>query len=178
MSAFDIGKLGLGAAGAAAIVALVAGCASSSHSAKSPASGASSTAQSKVKLSGSASSLKTMSTSIGTVLVDASGRTVYELVGDSAAKSTCTASCLAIWPPVNKNGSQVIVNGHPAFTFVQDKSPGQTNGQNVTDQWGRWLALDGSGNPISGSGAPSSTPPASKSSAKKSKAPGGGGPAF
>ena len=95
MSAFGIGKLGLGAAGATALVALVAGCGSSSSSVKPAA--ASTREQSAA--SGSASSLKTMSTSIGTVLVDPSGRTVYELVGDTAANQTCTGGCLAIWPP-------------------------------------------------------------------------------
>ena len=110
-----------------------------------------------------------MSTSIGTVLVDASGRTVYELVGDSAANQTCTGGCLAIWPPVKTNGSQVVVNGHPAFTFVGDTSAGQTKGQNVTDQWGRWLALDASGNPISA--AASSTAPASHAPATKPRLP-------
>jgi predicted lipoprotein with Yx(FWY)xxD motif len=163
MSSFGIGKLGLGAAAAAALVALVAGCASSSS--KPPAGGASSTPQSNPAVSGSAS-LKTRSTSIGTVLVDGSGHTVYELVGDSAAKQTCTGGCLATWPAVTANGSQVIVNGHPAFTFAGDGSAGQTKGQNVTDQWGRWLALDASGNPIS---APA---------AATSSAPPGGGPAF
>jgi predicted lipoprotein with Yx(FWY)xxD motif len=152
MSALVIGKLGLGAAGATALVALVAGCASSSSSAKTAAGG-------------SGSGLKTGSTSIGKVLVDASGHTVYELVGDSAAKQTCTGGCLAIWPPVQANGSQMVVNGHPAFTYSGDSSAGQARGQNLTDKWGRWLALDASGNPIS-------------SHATKSKAPGGGGPAF
>ena len=175
MSAFDIGKLGLGAAGAAAIVALVAGCGSSSSSVKPAAGG---TASSQPAVSGSASGLKTMSTSIGTVLVDASGRTVYELVGDSAANQTCTGGCLAIWPPVMTNGSQLIVNGHPAFTFASDSSGGQTKGQNVTDQWGRWLALDANGNPISASGAASSTAPASQAPASSTKAPSGGGAAF
>jgi predicted lipoprotein with Yx(FWY)xxD motif len=164
MSAVTIGKLGLGAAGATALVVLVAGCAASSSSGGS-AAGAGSTPQSQPALSGSASTLKTMSTSIGTVLVDASGHTVYELVGDSAAKQTCTGGCLAIWPAVQANGSQVIVNGHPAFTFAADSSAGQTKGQNVTDQWGRWVALDASGNPI---GSP----------ATKTTAPGGGGAAF
>ena len=168
MSASGISKLGLGAAAAAAIVGLVglvAGCSSSSSSGKSGAGGA-------------PSGLKTMSTAIGTVLVDPSGRTVYELVGDSAANQTCTGGCLAVWPAVKTNGSQVVVNGHPAFTFTGDSSAGQTNGQNVTDQWGRWLALDGSGNPISASGGASSTAPSSQPPATKSSAPGGGGPAF
>jgi predicted lipoprotein with Yx(FWY)xxD motif len=163
MSAFGIGKLGLGAVAAAALVALVAGCASSSSSAKPAAGGAT--------VSGSASALKTKSTSIGTVLVDASGHTVYELVGDTAANQTCTGGCLTIWPAVMSNGSQVVVNGHPAFTFASDTSAGQTKGQNVTDQWGKWLALDASGNPIS-------APAAASSAAATSSAPPGGGAAF
>jgi predicted lipoprotein with Yx(FWY)xxD motif len=176
MSAFGVGKLGLGAAGAAVVVALVAGCASSSSSVKPAGGAASSAGQSKSAVSGSASALKTMSTSIGTVLVDGSGRTVYELVGDSTANQTCTGGCAAVWPPVKANGSQMIVNGHPAFTFSGDNSAGQTKGQNVTDQWGRWLALDRSGNPISAPAAASSK--TSQPSATKSTAPGGGGPAF
>jgi predicted lipoprotein with Yx(FWY)xxD motif len=179
MSTFNVGKVGLGAAGATAVVALVAACGSSSSSG-TPAGGggASSTAQHTPGGSGSASGLKTSSTSIGTVLVDRSGRTVYELVGDSTAKQTCTGPCLAIWPAVKANGSQVIVHGHPAFTYAGDKSAGQTNGQNLTDRWGRWLALDAGGNPIGASAAASSKAPASQSSASKSTAPGGGGPAF
>lgn len=164
-----VGKLGLATAGATAVVALVAGCGSSSNSVKSSSSGGSTAPQT----SGSAnSSLQSKPTSIGTVLVDSSGRTVYELVGDTAANSKCTGSCLAIWPPVKVNGTQVVVNGHPAYTFAADSGPGQTKGQNVTDQWGQWLALDSSGNPIAAAAnGPASTAPTSK-------APNGGGAAF
>ena len=176
MSAFGSGTLGRSALGVVALVTLVAGCSSSSSSGK-PAPGASSTPHSKSASSGSASALKSVSTPIGTVLVAPSGRTVYELVGDSAAKQTCTGGCLAIWPPVQAHGSQMIIGGHPVFTFVGDRSAGQTKGQNVTDQWGRWLALDASGTPISSHAAARSKAP-SRSSAKKSKAPGGAGPAF
>jgi len=174
MSAVGIGKLGVGAAGAVALVALVAGCGTKSSAVKSAAGGASST-PSTSSVSGSAGAPKTMSTSIGTVLVDASGRTVYELVGDSAAKQTCTGGCLAAWPAVTANGTQVIVNGHPEFTFKGDSSAGQTNGQNLTDQWGLWLALDASGNPISAPAAPKG---GGSSPAAKPTAPSGGGAAF
>jgi predicted lipoprotein with Yx(FWY)xxD motif len=170
MSAFGIGKLSLGTAGATALVALVAGCGSSSKSSTTPAAAGSSASQSQ-PATGSTTSLKSKSTSIGNVLVDASGRTVYELVGDSTAHPTCTGACLSIWPPVKTNGTQVVVNGHPVYTFVSDTASGQTKGQNFTDQWGKWLALDASGNPISGS-APSQAP------ASTSKAPNGGGAAF
>jgi predicted lipoprotein with Yx(FWY)xxD motif len=168
MSAFGIGKLGVGAVGATALVALVAGCGSSSKSSTTPASG--SNASQSQPATGS-TSLKSKSTSIGNVLVDASGRTVYELVGDSTAHPTCTGACLSIWPAVKTNGTQVVVNGHPVYTFVSDTASGQTKGQNFTDQWGKWLALDASGNPISGS-TPSQAP------ASTSKAPNGGGAAF
>ncbi|HEV7204895.1 MAG TPA: hypothetical protein VGN18_09810 [Jatrophihabitans sp.] len=127
-------------------------------------------------MSSSAGALKTGSTSIGTVLVDSSGHTVYELVGDSTSHEICTGGCLAIWPPVKNNGSQTIVNGHPVFTFTGDKSAGQTNGQNVTDQWGRWLALDAAGNAVGATAG--STAPASHTPTTKASAPGGGGPAF
>jgi predicted lipoprotein with Yx(FWY)xxD motif len=175
MSALDISKVGFGAAAAAALMVLLSACGSGSSSATSAAGPASGATQSKAPVTESASALKTMSTSIGTVLVGPSNRTVYELVGDSAANMTCTGGCLAIWPPVTKNGSQVIVNGHPAFTFIRDTSAGQANGQNVTDQWGRWLALDAKGNPIGASGA---TTPSPSASASKSKAPNPGGSAF
>lgn len=174
MSAFVISKVGRGAVGAAALVALLSACGSGSSSAPS-AAGPTSGTQSKAPVTESASALKTMTTSIGAVLVGASGRTLYELVGDSAANPTCTGACLAIWPPVTKNGSQVIVNGHPVFTYVRDTSAGQANGQNVTDQWGRWLALDANGNPIGASGA---TTPSSPAPASKTKAPNPGGAAF
>jgi hypothetical protein len=93
------------------------------------------------------------------------------------AHSTCTGACLSIWPPVKTNGTQVVVNGHPVYTFVQDTAAGQTKGQNFKDQWGLWLALDASGNPIKTAAAPTSSAP-SKAPATTSKAPSGGGAAF
>ncbi len=166
MSTVGIGKLGVCAAGATALVALVAGCSSSSSSSVKPAaSGDSTSPQGAAVGAASTSGLKTRSTSIGTVLVDPAGRTVYELVGDSAANPNCTGSCLTVWPAVKVNGTQVVVNGHPAFTFVQDSAPGDAKGQNLKDQFGLWLALDASGNPINTAAAPS-------------KAASGGGAAF
>lgn len=169
-------RLAAVASATAAAALLAAGCSSSTSSGTTAGGGASSSGRNSPAVHEVASHLKTRSTSIGTVLVDGSGRTVYELVGDSPGKPTCTGGCLAIWPAVKANGHQVIVNGHPAYTYIRDTAAGQTNGQNVTDQWGLWLALDAHGNPIKGSGQ-GSTAPASPSSSSKA-APGGGGPAF
>lgn len=175
MSTFGISKVGLGTAGAAALVAVLSACGSGSSAATSAAGSGSGAPQSKATATSSTGALKTKSISIGEVLVGPSGRTVYELVGDTASNPTCTGRCLAIWPPVMKNGRQVIVNGHPAFTYVRDTATGQAKGQNVTDQWGRWLALDASGNAI---GAATATKPGSSASASKTKAPNPGGAAF
>ncbi len=123
-------------------------------------------------------SLQTKSTSIGTVLVDPSGKTVYELVGATAANTMCDAGCLAVWPAVTASGTQVVVNGHPAFTFIGDSSAGQTKGQDLTDKWGKWLALDASGNPVTTPAAATSKAPASPAPAATTKAPSGGGAAF
>src|ERR1700712_3857773 len=101
MSAFRVGKLGLASVGGAALVTLLAGCGSSSSTTPAAASTPSSpSASSASAASSSASPLKTRSTSIGTVLVDPSGKTVYELVGATAANNKCSGSCLVIWPEV------------------------------------------------------------------------------
>jgi hypothetical protein len=44
--------------------------------------------------------LGTATTPLGTILVDAQGRTVYEFASDSRDTSTCTGQCLTYWPVV------------------------------------------------------------------------------
>jgi predicted lipoprotein with Yx(FWY)xxD motif len=102
-----------------------------------------------------ATGLTTHATAIGSVLADAQGRTVYELVGDPASNTTCATSCQSIWPPVMSDGAITVIHGHPLFTFVGDTAPGQTRGQNVNDTWGRWLALTAEGTPIAPAAATS-----------------------
>lgn len=150
MSTFAFGKLRSAGLALTASIVLVAACSSSGSSTGSNASTA----------AAGAGGLNSRSTALGTVLVDASGHTVYELDGDTAANQTCTAACQAIWPPVMANGTQLVVNGHPAFTFSGDSSAGQITGQGVQDQWGHWHALDANGNPLTAS---STSPTTSKS---------------
>jgi predicted lipoprotein with Yx(FWY)xxD motif len=109
--------------------------------------------------SGGSNGLTTHSTSIGTVVADANGRTVYEIVGNPASNPKCTGDCESIWPPVKSGGKLVVVHGHPVFTFGGDSSAGQTKGQGVKDTWGLWLALDSKGQPIPANGsAPTQSP--------------------
>jgi predicted lipoprotein with Yx(FWY)xxD motif len=153
----------------AAVTTLAAACGSSSSGAASggsqsvsSGSGGGSTASSNTK------ALTTQSTSIGTVVADAKGRTVYELVGDPVSNTKCNTACLSVWPAVMSGGKIAVVHGHPVFTFAGDSAKGQTNGEGKKDTWGLWLALNPKGQPISASAASAPAP-------SQSAASGGGG---
>jgi predicted lipoprotein with Yx(FWY)xxD motif len=170
MSVSGIKKIGSTAA-VAAFALVLAGCGSSSSGGGNATVGSSG---SPVAAGSGASGLNTMSTSIGDVLVDSNGHTVYELVGDTASHQICTSSCEAFWPPVKSGGKIMVVNGHPAFTFVQDTAAGQTHGQGVKDTWGTWLALNAKGNPVAAAKKAPTTPASSAPAASSSSAGGGG----
>lgn len=105
--------------------------------------------------------IATESTKYGTILENASGRTLYETNGN------CTSSaCLAVWPPlVATSGSsygkgvqkklvgdvvlkggrhQLTYDGHPLFTFAKDTKAHETNGENLNSPWGTWDVLGAS----------------------------------
>lgn len=106
-------------------------------------------------------------TSLGAVLVDAQGMTVYLLTADSTDKSSCSAQCLAYWPAVSgpatggagvvakightstTGGGQILTaNGQPLYTFVQDQSPGDVTGEGVQSFGGTWYAVSPDGQPV------------------------------
>lgn len=151
----SIAKLGTGAAAVAALAIVVAGCGSSSSGGTSTVAPAKAVA---------ASSLQTHSTKIGTVLVNSKGLTIYELDGDTTSNQICDSSCQAFWSPVTSGGNQIVINGHPAFTFTMDSAAGDVHGQGTKDTWGTWHALDTSGNPIAGAAKTPVAPTASTSS--------------
>jgi predicted lipoprotein with Yx(FWY)xxD motif len=112
------------------------------------------------------------STSLGTILVDSKGDTLYQFGKDSGTKSACFGACATAWPPLRATGkptagtgvnsamlgtmprsdgaAQVTYNGHPLYLFEGDKSPGDTNGEGSTAFGGSWLALSASGSPVTG----------------------------
>lgn len=102
--------------------------------------------------------LSTRSSSLGTIIVDANGMTVYEFGKDTkgATASACTGSCAAIWPEVHAGTGtpqvsgvtgtiatitgvdgqkQVTLDGWPLYTFAHDAAPGDTTGQNFQNLW-------------------------------------------
>jgi predicted lipoprotein with Yx(FWY)xxD motif len=121
--------------------------------------------------------LSTMNTSLGKVLVDGSGRTVYLLTSDAPHHSNCDASCLAYWPAVTAKtvphrlpgisapiattavsvgGKTLTVGRWPVYTFAQDAAPGDVKGEGVKSFGGVWWAISPSGQPVKAS-APSSS---------------------
>src|SRR3954470_12537061 len=109
--------------------------------------------------------------SLGKVLVDSRGRTVYPFPQDARGKSSCAAACAAAWPPVRAQGMpvpgpglsaaklattarsdgapQVLYNGHPLYRYEGDAKPGDTNGQRVTAFGAGWFVVSGAGQVVS-----------------------------
>jgi predicted lipoprotein with Yx(FWY)xxD motif len=109
---------------------------------------------------------------VGKVLVDSKGLTVYDFHKDKGTTSSCYGGCEKGWPPVltsgkakatggaqasmlgttkRKDGSlQVTYNGHPLYTFVEDKKPGEANGNDVSAFGAQWYSLEASGEESAG----------------------------
>ena len=122
---------------------------------------------------GQPATVGTANTSLGTILVDSKGDTLYQFGKDSGTKSACFGACATAWPPLRATGkttagtgvnsamlgtsprsdgaAQVTYNGHPLYLFEGDQAPGDTNGEGSTAFGGSWLALSASGTPVTGS---------------------------
>lgn len=125
----------------------------------------------------SGAAVRVARTSLGSVLVDAQGRTLYELSADRPGAPACTGSCLGIWPPLelatgvrtpsagpgvsvplgvlDRPGGrpQVTAKGMPLYTYAGDTGPDQVNGQGIRTFGGTWYAVTPSGAPVTAAGA-------------------------
>jgi predicted lipoprotein with Yx(FWY)xxD motif len=150
--------------------ALIAACGSSSPPASSSSSPASSAHASTV-------TIMTRSTSKGTVLTNAAGKTLYWFAIDTSTTSKCTGTCTTYWPPVigkptagagtslphgfgtiTRPGgqTQATYDGHPLYTYVSDTAAGQIGGNGLNLSGGLWWAMTPSGAKL-GSTSASST---------------------
>jgi predicted lipoprotein with Yx(FWY)xxD motif len=95
--------------------------------------------------------------SLGKVLVDGRGQTLYMFSKDKNGKSACTAVCLKAWVPMHTFGAptagsgakasllgksssfpgvtQVTYKGHPLYFFLGDQTPADTKGQGFAGLW-------------------------------------------
>ena len=165
----------------AAGLALIGACSSSGGSSGSGGSGGSGTSGAAPPATGNTVSAQT--TSLGKILVDGRGRTVYVFANDKTSKSTCDGACAADWPPVKapaklpasqpgvtgalgtttrSDGThQLTVAGHPVYNFSGDSAAGQTKGQGITLNGGLWTVVLPSGAPDvhpAGASSPASIP--------------------
>ena len=178
-----------GVAGLAALALTVSACGSSGSSsgtaANTPAAGGNSS--SAASASGSTVTVKTIGSQ--QVVVDSNGMTLYWFVPDTSTKSNCSGQCATYWPPVkgpltagsgvtgtlgtitrSDGTTQATYDGHPLYTYVGDKSPGQNTGNGKNLSGGVWWEMT-----VSGSTPPANAGAAATSSAKSTATSGGGG---
>jgi predicted lipoprotein with Yx(FWY)xxD motif len=158
---------------AAAVIGLAA-CGSTASSTP-PATGAGAGSGSSGTATGPG--IKTASTSVGTILVNTSGKTMYWFAIDTPTKSNCNGGCASFWPPVpgpvtpasgvtlsgtfgtikRADGTtQATYNGHPLYTYKGDTSAGQATGNGLNISGGFWWAMTPTG--AKPAAAPASTP--------------------
>lgn len=109
---------------------------------------------------------------LGMILVDSNGMTLYDFHKDKGTTSSCYGPCAEGWPPMLTEGEPTVGNGatasklgtterkdgtmqvtyagHPLYTFVEDKKPGEANGNDVSAFGGQWYALKGNGEEAGG----------------------------
>src|SRR4051794_21791069 len=97
-----------------AILASVAGLALAPFAVAACGGGGATASTTPPKASTPPTSIGTTSTALGTILVDAQGRTLYLFTHDSGSTSTCTGACASAWPPLVANGKPTAAAGATA----------------------------------------------------------------
>jgi predicted lipoprotein with Yx(FWY)xxD motif len=138
-----------------AVVVAIAGCGGGSSNAHANPSG---------------TTVNVRSTSLGKILVDPRGRSLYLFEKDTGPKSTCSGACASAWPPFRTSGKpkagsgvtasllgtttrsdgndEVTYNGHPLYYYAGDQKAGDTNGQDLNQFGAPWYVLSPAGNKI------------------------------
>ncbi|HEY3647660.1 MAG TPA: hypothetical protein VGL33_06790 [Streptosporangiaceae bacterium] len=104
--------------------------------------------------------LKTVTVGGVDVLANADGFTLYWFAPDTSTSSKCFGSCAIYWPPVSGSpeagsgvtgklgtikrpggGLQATYDGHPLYTYIGDRGPGQANGNDLDLNGGFWYDI-------------------------------------
>jgi predicted lipoprotein with Yx(FWY)xxD motif len=118
--------------------------------------------------------LAVRSTSLGTILTDGQGFTLYAFEADKGTTSACSGACATAWPPVTAASTpevgagvtrslvgqttradgtrQLTYAGHPLYRFAGDSAAGSTNGQGSTAFGARWDVLTKTGQEVTTGG--------------------------
>jgi predicted lipoprotein with Yx(FWY)xxD motif len=111
-------------------------------------------------------------TSLGTILVSASGHTLYEFTKDRAKTNSCVkiSGCAEIWPALTTSGKpsagpgvkasllstitlrggtkQVTYAGHALYLYSADSGPGETSYVGEMAFGGTWYAINPAGHTV------------------------------
>ncbi|HWF49346.1 MAG TPA: hypothetical protein VG294_01780 [Solirubrobacteraceae bacterium] len=109
-------------------------------------------------------------TSLGSVLINAKGLTLYLFEKDSPSQSACSGSCAGVWPPLTTKGTpvagqgarksmlgtirraggvlQVTYGGHPLYRYVGDTHGAQTTGEGLNQFGALWWAVSAAGQKV------------------------------
>jgi len=144
--------------GGATTAPITAAPATAAPASEAPSSEAPSTDASASAPAASSVSVALGDTSLGSVLVDAAGKTLYIFEADTGGESVCYDECAAAWPPLLSDGNapsvgagldagdfattdrtdgtkQVTFYGMPVYYFAADAAAGDTKGQGLSDKW-------------------------------------------
>ena len=158
------------AAGAALVIALTSGGTSKANKTAQATSGPSGVPSAKQSPGAASSAIDVRRTSLGKILVDGNGRTLYLFEADKPNMSNCSGACLSIWPAFTSQGKpqahggalaakigtistgngkkQVTYNGHPLYYYAADQNSGDTTGQGLKQFGAAWYVLATSGKKI------------------------------
>jgi predicted lipoprotein with Yx(FWY)xxD motif len=103
-----------------------------------------------------AASITLADSSLGKIVVDADGKTLYAFMKDAGGTSTCSGACANAWPPAAATGTptagtgitgtlttitrddgtqQLKLGSWPLYRFAGDSAKGETNGQGSNNVW-------------------------------------------
>ena len=156
------------AASLAALTLVLAACGASGSSAYG--AGGYGAAPVTPSAAGTAATVDLHNSSLGPILVDAQGKTLYLFEADKNGKSACSGPCATAWPPLLSNaapqaamgasasligttargdgGSQVTYAGHPLYYFVGDKASGDVTGEGINQFGAKWYVVGTDGKKI------------------------------
>jgi predicted lipoprotein with Yx(FWY)xxD motif len=110
--------------------------------------GGSSTSGAEPAVVGSAKKAK-----VGSVIVDAQGRTLYRFTAEAEGLPVCTGACVGTWRPALASTAaglpehvatvrrpdgdklQLTYDGHPLYRYAGDRSKADAKGEGVGGQW-------------------------------------------
>ncbi len=137
-----------------AATAVLAACGSgSSYGGGSSTSGSSSSSSAGASAAPSGVVASAEKAKVGSVIVDAQGRTLYRFTAEAQGVPVCTGACVGTWPPAlastasglpkhvatvkrpDGGALQLTYDGHPLYRYAGDASKADANGEGVGGQW-------------------------------------------